>query len=33
VANGHGTLVSAGFTVVPANDQDGVGRTVLELLG
>jgi hypothetical protein len=32
VANGHGTLLSAGFTVVPANDQDGVGQTVLELL-
>jgi hydroxymethylpyrimidine pyrophosphatase-like HAD family hydrolase len=33
VANGHGTLLSAGFTVVPANDEDGVGRTVLHLLG
>jgi hypothetical protein len=33
VANGHGTLLSAGFTVVPANGEDGVGRTVLQLLG
>jgi hypothetical protein len=33
VANGHGTLLSAGFTVVPANGDDGVGQTVLELLG
>lgn len=32
VANGHRSLLSAGFTVVPANDSDGVGRTVLELL-
>lgn len=32
VANGHRSLISAGFTVVPANDDDGVGRTVLELL-
>jgi len=33
VANGHGTLLSAGFTVVPANGEDGVGHTVLQLLG
>lgn len=33
VANGHHSLLAAGFTVVPANDADGVGRTVLELLG
>jgi hypothetical protein len=33
VANGHGTLLSAGFTVVPANSEDGVGQTVLGLLG
>lgn len=33
VANGHPTLLSAGFPVVPANDADGVGRTVLDLLG
>ena len=32
VANGHGSLLAAGFTVVPANDEDGVGRTVLQLL-
>ena len=32
VANGHGTLLAAGFTVVPANDEDGVGHTVLQLL-
>ncbi len=32
VANGHRALLAAGFTVVPANDEDGVGRTVLELL-
>src|SRR6185369_13794056 len=33
VANGHRSLRSAGFTIVPGNDEDGVGRTVLELLG
>ena len=33
VANGHPTLMSAGFTVVPANTADGVGRTVLDMLG
>lgn len=33
VANGHRSLLAAGFGVVPANDADGVGRTVLELLG
>jgi Cof subfamily protein (haloacid dehalogenase superfamily) len=33
VANGHASLLSAGFTVVPANGEDGVGRTVLDLLG
>jgi Cof subfamily protein (haloacid dehalogenase superfamily) len=33
VANGHGTLLGGGFTVVPGNDEDGVGRTVLQLLG
>ncbi len=33
VANGHRSLLSAGFAVVPANDVDGVGRTVLDLLG
>ncbi len=33
VANAHGTLLSAGFTVVPANGEDGVGHTVLQLLG
>ncbi len=32
VANGHHSLLSAGFTVVPGNDADGVGRTVLDLL-
>jgi len=32
VANGHGTLLNGGFTVVPGNDEDGVGRTVLQLL-
>lgn len=32
VANGHRSLVEAGFEVVPGNDADGVGRTVLELL-
>ncbi len=32
VANGHHSLLAAGFTVVPANDEDGVGRTVLGLL-
>ena len=32
VANGHHSLLSADFTVVPGNDADGVGRTVLELL-
>ena len=32
VANGHQSLLSAGFTVVPGNDADGVGRTVLDLL-
>ena len=32
VANGHHSVLSAGFVVVPANDADGVGRTVLELL-
>ena len=33
VANGHHSLMSAGFGVVPGNDDDGVGRTVLDLLG
>jgi Cof subfamily protein (haloacid dehalogenase superfamily) len=33
VANGHPSLHAAGFSVVPSNDEDGVGRTVLELLG
>ncbi|MCA0296632.1 MAG: Cof-type HAD-IIB family hydrolase [Actinobacteria bacterium] len=33
VANGHPSLLSAGFPVVPGNDADGVGRTVLDLLG
>lgn len=33
VANGHSTLLSAGFTLVPANGEDGVGQTVLQLLG
>jgi hydroxymethylpyrimidine pyrophosphatase-like HAD family hydrolase len=32
VANGHRSLLAAGFEVVPANDADGVGRTVLDLL-
>ncbi|MGV8909778.1 MAG: HAD family hydrolase [Propionicimonas sp.] len=32
VANGHATLLAAGFTIVPGNDEDGVGRTVLQLL-
>lgn len=32
VANAHHSLLAAGFTVVPANDADGVGRTVLDLL-
>lgn len=32
VANGHHSLLAAGFTVVPRNDEDGVGRTVLALL-
>ncbi len=32
VENGHRTLKEAGFTVVPANDADGVGHTVLDLL-
>lgn len=33
VANGHRSLLRAGFTVVPGNDADGVGHTVLDLLG
>ena len=33
VANAHRSLLGGGFTVVPANDADGVGRTVLDLLG
>ncbi len=32
VANGHRSLLDAGFGVVPGNDADGVGRTVLDLL-
>lgn len=32
VANGHPSLFAAGFTRVAANDEDGVGRTVLDLL-
>jgi hydroxymethylpyrimidine pyrophosphatase-like HAD family hydrolase len=32
VANAHHSLLSAGFAVVPGNDADGVGHTVLELL-
>ncbi len=32
VANGHRSLLGAGITVVPGNDADGVGRTVLDLL-
>ncbi|MGC3993106.1 MAG: HAD family hydrolase [Propionicimonas sp.] len=32
VANGHPSLLAAGFEVVPGNDADGVGRTVLDLL-
>jgi hydroxymethylpyrimidine pyrophosphatase-like HAD family hydrolase len=33
VANGHHSLLDGGFAIVPGNDADGVGRTVLELLG
>ncbi|CAL8977749.1 Putative phosphatase [Propionicimonas sp. T2.31MG-18] len=33
VANGHHSLLRGGFVVVPGNDEDGVGRTVLDLLG
>ena len=33
VANAHPRLLATGFPVVPSNDADGVGRTVLELLG
>ncbi|MCB0911689.1 MAG: HAD family phosphatase [Propionibacteriaceae bacterium] len=33
VANGHASLLRAGFPVVPGNDADGVGLTVLDLLG
>lgn len=33
VANGHHSLLRGGFVVVPGNDEDGVGRTVLHLLG
>lgn len=32
VANGHRSLLAAGFEIVPGNDADGVGRTVLDLL-
>ena len=32
VANAHPSLLHGGFQVVPSNDEDGVGRTVLELL-
>jgi len=33
VANAHPTLLAAGFEVVGRNDDSGVGRRVLELLG
>jgi len=33
VANAHPTLLSAGFEIVGGNDDSGVGRRVLELLG
>ncbi len=33
VANAHPQLLAAGFPVVPSNDEDGVGRTMLQLLG
>jgi hydroxymethylpyrimidine pyrophosphatase-like HAD family hydrolase len=32
VASGHPSLLAAGYTVVPGNDEDGVGRSVLALL-
>lgn len=32
VANGHHSMLAAGYTVVGSNTEDGVGRTVLELL-
>ncbi|MFZ0530280.1 MAG: HAD family hydrolase [Propionicimonas sp.] len=32
VANAHPQLLGAGFAVVPSNDEDGVGRTILDLL-
>lgn len=32
VANGHTSMLAAGFTQVASNAEDGVGRTVLELL-
>lgn len=32
VANGHHSMKGCGFTEVPANDDDGVGKTVLSLL-
>lgn len=33
VANGHRSLLASGLPVVAGNDADGVGRTVLDLLG
>ena len=32
VANAHPALIDLDFTVVPGNDQSGVGRTIMELL-
>ncbi len=32
VANAHPSLLTGGFPVVPGNEADGVGRTVLDLL-
>lgn len=32
VANGHHSMKQCGFSEVPSNDEDGVGRTVLSLL-
>ncbi len=33
VGNAHPALLAGGFTVVPGNEDSGVGRTILKLLG
>jgi Cof subfamily protein (haloacid dehalogenase superfamily) len=33
VANAHPTLLDLDFTVVPGNDESGVGKTIMELVG